>query len=496
MRKFFEQFQYRRLRSPLSALSGTLVAVVLLSACASYKGIAPTATAIGHVDIAAPADIAQSSDAWPQDNWWLAYGDPQLNQLIQHALTNSPSLASAQSRIAHAQAALAANKASPGLQANVDANASYGRQSENYIMPKPPMGIGGTYVSQGQAMVDFGYDLDLWGKSAALIRSAESQANAAQYDREAARLALTTSIVRAYSQLAAQYELQDVLLDMQKQRETILDLTQKRLASGLDTQVEVKQSETSTAALRIELIQLETAIEVTRLQLAALAGDMPTAAKNIARPSLTNASFTVPQTLPIDLLARRPELAAQRARISAAVDEAQAAKALFYPNINLTAFLGFQSIGLNKLLQAGSYINSVGPAIHLPIFDSGRLRANYAGKAADIDGAITQYNQSVVTAAQEVAEQLTRIQSLSREEEATHDALASAEEAYRLAMLRYKGNLSPYLTALTVETQLLAQKRAAVDIKAKRQDLQVALVRALGGGFIDNATVVAAAKQH
>jgi outer membrane protein TolC len=134
----------------------------------------------------------------------------------------------------------------------------------------------------------------------------------------------------------------------------------------------------------------------------------------------------------------------------------------------------------------------------LPIFDSGRLRANYAGKTADIDAAISQYNQSVVTAAQDVAEQLTRIASLSREEEATRDALASAEEAYRIAMLRYSGNLSPYLTALTVETQLLAQKRAAVDLNAKRQDLQIALVRALGGGFIDptNGTSVANNTSH
>lgn len=490
MRKILANMSFQR----LSLLTTATAAALLLSACASYKGIAPSATAIDRVDIATPAGMTQSSDAWPQENWWLSYGDAQLNQLIQHALTNSPTLASAQTRIARAQAALDLNKASPGLQVNVDATASYGRQSGNYIMPKPPMGIGGTYVSQGQATVDFSYDLDLWGKSAAMIRSAEAQANAAQYDRDAARLALTTSIVRAYSQLAAQYELQDVLLDMQKQRDTIHDLTQKRLAGGLDTRVELKQAETSTAVIRIELIQLDTAIGVTRLQLAALAGDMPTAAKDIARPTLTSTAFTIPQTLPIDLLARRPELAAQRARINAAIGEAQAAKALFYPNINLTGFLGLQSIGLNKLLQADSYTNSVGPAIHLPIFDSGRLRANYKGKTADIDGAIAQYNQSVVSAAQEVAEQLTRIDSLSREEEATRDALASAEEAYRIAMLRYRGNLSPYLTALTVETQLLAQKRAAVDLKAKRQDLQVALVRALGGGFIDN-TAVAAKRQ-
>lgn len=492
MKKLVNRLQHPRLALPIAAIA----AAFLLSSCASYKGIAPTATAIDRVDIAAPAGVAQANDAWPQDNWWLAYHDSQLNQLIQRALSNSPTLALAQSHIARAQAALDLSKASPGAQVNVDANATYGRQSENYIIPKPPLGIGGTYVSQGQAMVDFGYDLDLWGKNAALIRSAQAQADAARYDRDAARLALTTSIVRAYAHLASQYELQDVLLDMQKQRENIHDLTQKRLASGLDTQVELKQSETNVAALRIELIQLGTAIEVTRLQLAALVGDMPSAAKNIARPTLTDAPFTIPQTLPLDLLARRPELAAQRAHITAAIGEAQAAKTLFYPNINLTGFLGLQSIGLNKLLQAGSYINSIGPAIHLPLFDSGRLRANYAGKTADIDSAVTQYNQSVVSAAQDVAEQLARISTLSQEEEATHDALASAEEAYRLAMLRYKGNLSPYLTALTVETQLLAQRRAEVDVKAKRMDLQVALVRALGGGFVDNAKIVAANNAH
>jgi NodT family efflux transporter outer membrane factor (OMF) lipoprotein len=477
----------------LVATAAAAVTALLLTSCASYKGIAPSERAISNVAMTTPSTISESRDAWPQDNWWLAYGDPQLNQLIQHALTNSPNLALAQARIARAQASAQLNHASNGMQANVDANASRGRQSGNYIMPKPPIGVGGTYVNQGQAMVDFGYDLDLWGKNEALIRSADAQADAAKFDRDAARLALTTAIVRAYAQLAAQHETQDVLLAIQKQRASILDMTKKRVANGLDTMVEYKQAETNTATLRIDLVQLETTMDVTRLQLAALMGDMPDAAKNIARPTLVSVLFTVPQNLQLDLLARRPELAAQRARISAAVGDAQAAKSLFYPNINLTGFIGFQSIGLGKLLHAESAINSVGPAIHLPIFDNGRLRANYQGKTAEVDGAITQYNQSVVSAAQDVAEQLTRIAALAREEEATHDALSSAEEAYRVAMLRYNGGLSTFLTALTVETQLLALRRADIELKARHQDLQISLVRALGGGFMDRTTVATVA---
>jgi NodT family efflux transporter outer membrane factor (OMF) lipoprotein len=204
----------------------------------------------------------------------------------------------------------------------------------------------------------------------------------------------------------------------------------------------------------------------------------------------------LPERLPLDLLGRRPELAAQRARIEAAVGETESAKAQFYPNINLSALIGFQSIGLGQLLTSESLINSIGPAIRLPIFDGGRLRANYAAKTADIDTAIAQYNQSVLSAAQEVAEQLTRVTDLAREEEATKAALDAAEEAYRLAMLRYRGGLSPYLTVLTVETQLLTQRRAMAGLKSRREELHIALVRALGGGFNEDGTAAPIAAQH
>jgi NodT family efflux transporter outer membrane factor (OMF) lipoprotein len=483
-------FNFRR-----SSSAALAAATLLLTACANFQGIAPSAVGKDHVMLSVPNQLAQSRDVWPQDSWWTDYGDPQLNQLIDRALANSPNLATAQTRIARAQAAADLAQGAHAPQLNGALDASYGRLSENYQVPKPPLGKGGQSVSQGRAALDFNIDLDLWKKNAALIRSAEAQVKAAAFDREAARLALTTSVARAYAQLASQYDVQDVLEATLKQRQTIRDLATQRVASGLDTRVEQKQSESSEAALRADLAQLATTIELTRLQLAALAGDMPAAATNIRRPVLSNIAFTVPQTLPLDLLGRRPELAAQRSRINAAVGDAEAAKAQFYPNINLLGLVGFQSIGLGQLLSAGSLMSSVGPAIRLPIFDGGRLRANYAAKTADLDAVITQYNQSVVSAAQDVAEQLTRAAALAREEDATRDALAAAEEAHRLAMLRYRAGLSPYLTVLSVETQLLAQRRAATDLKARRQDVQIALVRALGGGFRDSHPALAVSNQ-
>jgi NodT family efflux transporter outer membrane factor (OMF) lipoprotein len=477
------------LRTTLSAVS----AAVLLSACASYQGITSSATPTGGIKLGQPQAVAQSRDAWPQDNWWTAYGDSQLNRLIEHALTQSPNLANAQARIARAQAAAGVAKSAEGVQVNAAVDASYGRESENSLIPPPPFGPGGKYIGQATAGVNFGYDLDFWGKNAALIRSADAQSRAAIYDRDAARLALTTSIARAYAQLAAQYELLDILEATLKQRQAIRELTEQRVASGLDTRVELKQSETGEMSLRTDIAQLKTSIEVSRLQLAALAGDMPEAARNIVRPTMTAADFTIPHDLPVDLLARRPELAAQRARIEAALGEKDAAKAQFYPSLNLTALVGFQSIGIGQLLAHGSFMNSIGSSFRLPLFDAGRLRANYAMKNAEIDVAITQYNQLVVGAAQDVAEQLTRAASLSGEEESARAAETAAEEAYRLAMLRYKAGLSPYLSVLTVESQLLAQRRVIADIRARRQDLQVSLVRALGGGFRAASTAQSAA---
>lgn len=486
--------RHRIARRHLQTLS-IASAAALLAACAGFHPVEQNAKQIDAVSFAQPSAIGQAVGAWPTDEWWLAYQDTQLNQLMQHALANSPTLAAAQARIARAQASANLSRAADLPQVGVGIDASYGRQSENYLIPHPPLGPAGQYISQGQAAVNFGYELDVWGKNAALIRAADAQVKAASFDRDAARLALTTSIARAYAQLAAQFEMRDVLDATQQQRREIHKLIDQRVANGLDTKVEVKQAETNEAALRIEQEQLATAIKVTRLQLATLAGDMPSAAESIKRPTMYGASFTVPANLPLDLLGRRPELAAQRARIAAAIGDKEAARAQFYPNINLNALIGFQAIGLGQLFNAGSQISSVGPAVRLPLFDGGRLQANYAAKASDIDAAVAQYNQSVLSAAQDVAEQLTRAADLAREEAATREALAAAEEAHRLATLRYKGGLSPYLTVLTVETQLLAQRRALTSLKARRDDLQIALIRALGGGFAETSAAQALA-QH
>jgi outer membrane protein TolC len=171
------------------------------------------------------------------------------------------------------------------------------------------------------------------------------------------------------------------------------------------------------------------------------------------------------------------------------------AKASFYPNINLSAFVGLASIGLNNLVKASSEQYGIGPALTLPIFDGGRLRANLRGKNADLDAAIESYNGAVIDAVHDVADQLSSLSSVDRQQAEQSRAQAAAESAYDLATQRYKAGLGTYLTVLNAEAVVLNQRRQAADLKARALDAQIALIRALGGGYAGDTTTAVAGAQ-
>jgi NodT family efflux transporter outer membrane factor (OMF) lipoprotein len=201
----------------------------------------------------------------------------------------------------------------------------------------------------------------------------------------------------------------------------------------------------------------------------------------------------LPPAIPLDLLGHRPEVVAARWRVEGTQHEVESAKALFYPNINVVAFLGFSSLGLSKLLLAGSGGAGVGPAIHLPIFEGGRLNANLRGRAADVDLAVAAYNQAVIDAVRDLADALAAIEGLSRVAAEQARARAATTDAYNLAVIRYKAGLGNYLTVLTAQTQELIQDRLDADLTARAFELDVNLARALGGGYDGAALVLSAA---
>ena len=467
-------------RIQLRTLSA-LAAATLVAACATMDRPPPAARAVD----AATLGATGASVDWPREDWWRRYDDPQLDALIAEGIAGSPSLAAARARIARAGAAAAGARSALYPKLDGNATSTYQRFPENYIWPPP---LAGNWNSDNRLALDFTWELDFWNKNGAALDAALSQAQAATADGEAARVVLTTGIARAYFNLQRLFAQRDVSLAAITQREDVVRLTEQRYAAGLDTKVEVRQAEAALATVKTELAQYDEAIAIARNQIAALIGAGPERGQTIAAArALRRPASTLPPAIPLDLLGRRPEIAASRWRVEAARHDVDVAKALFYPNINVVAFLGLQTIGFSRLLEAGSTAAGVGPAIHLPIFEGGRLNANLRGRDADVDLAVTTYNQAVIDAVHDLADALASIESLAHITVAQAQARTATTDAYNIAVIRYQAGLGNYLSVLTAQTQELVQDRLDADLRARAFELDVNLVRALGGGYADAA---------
>lgn len=466
-----------------------LLAATLLGGCASMAGLDTRSSVLETNRLAAGQSLAGatlSPAAWPRTDWWTRFRDPQLDHLMGEALTGNPTLRVAAARARKALALAQSTQAALYPQVNGNTTITRQRFPEHGLVPPP---YAGTWKTQAQLEATLGYDLDLWGGNQAAYDSALGAARAAEIDSFAARLALSVNIAQAYVQLEHAYLQLDVASKTLADREQIHKLTQDRFNAGIDSQLAVKQSEAALPAAREHIAQLQEIIGLTRNQLAALAGQGPDRGLALARPALTTpADPAIPASLPADLLGRRPDIVAQRWRVEAARRDIDTAKAEFYPNVNLAAFIGFQSIGLSEFLQAGSRMLGAGPAITLPIFDSGRLRGHLAGKNADYDTAVEIYNQTLIEALRDVVDQFTSFRSLAEQHRQQVLAQTTAKEAYDLALLRFREGIGGYLDVLAAESQLLNQQALAVDLRARSMNLSINLARALGGGLDNTAT--------
>ena len=455
-----------------------------LCGCASTSGLAPQAQSRNANELAsqhALSGTATSTDAWPKADWWKAYGDPQLDALIDEALAHSPTLNVAAARTRKALALADASRSA--LSPRIDASASSTREhfSRHGLIPPP---FGGTTQTLNQMQLALSWDPDVWGKNRAAYEAALGSARAAQIDAQAARLQLSTGIAQAYVQLQRAFLQRDVAEATLAAREHVVALTHDRNAAGLDSRVEVKQAEGALPATREEIAALDERIGLARNQIAALIGAGPDRGLAIARPSAkTFTAIALPSRLPAELLGRRPDIVAQRWRIEAASRNIASQKAEFYPDVNLLAFVGLQSLGGANLLSAASRMLGAGPAVTLPIFDAGRLRAQLAATDADYDAAVEQYNQTLADAMREVVDQVVSFESLDEQRRQQRDAAATTREAYDLALIRYREGLGNYLQVLSAEQPMLAQQSLDADLSARALELSINLVRALGGGY-------------
>ncbi|MFN2645990.1 MAG: efflux transporter outer membrane subunit [Burkholderiales bacterium] len=456
--------------------------LVGLAGCASHRGIEPRGQLTDPAALQAEKSLEEpnASGEWPALDWWKRYRDPQLDALVGEALAGSPNLRLAQARLDQARAQAQVARASLKPQANAEASVHRQRFSENYIFPPP---IGGSSFTTTQLDLNASYDVDFWGRNRAAYEAAVGRARAAQAESFAARLVLSSSVASAYVQLARAYDQLDIARHTLEDRERVQSLTSDRLRAGLDSRLELKQVETSIPAARARVVQIEEEIALARTQLAALLGQGPDRGLAIERPVLRISPVALPSRLPADLLGRRPDIVAARTRAEAAARDIASAKAAFYPDVNLSALIGVQSVTLSKLVETGSAIPSIGAAIRLPIFDAGRLRGALAARNAEYDAAVEQYNQALADALREVVDQLTSMRSVQRQRTEVDTAVAAAEEAYSLALTRYKAGIGNLLQVLTAETQVLEQRNLRTDLQSRELALSINLIRALGGGF-------------
>lgn len=459
------------------ALAST--AVLMLGGCASSAGITPTAqliapSALGLADAGADAAPAPAAD------WWRTFNDPMLTGLIEQALAGNPNLGVAQARLARAGAGVAGAQAAGGVQGNGEFDVSRQRFSGTSIYPPP---LGGSVRTLATAQLGVSYEFDFFGRNRSAIEAAVGSQRAAEAEVQAARVLLAANVARAYVQIGRLQSQREVSVRALQQRDETLSLIKQRVQGGLDTTVEQRQGEGALPESRQQIEQLDEQISLARHALAALTATAPGAYDTLAVQLGSVQAVALPAAVPADLLGRRADISAARWRIEAAAGDVKNARAQFYPNINLTAFVGLGSIGLDQLVKAASEQYGAGPAIRLPIFDAGRLRANLRGRAADLDAAVESYNTAVTDAVHDAADQIASLQSIARQQAQQQQAQAAAESAYDLARQRYGAGLSTYLTVLNAENAVLNQRRLGVDLQARALDTQVALIRSLGGGY-------------
>jgi NodT family efflux transporter outer membrane factor (OMF) lipoprotein len=462
--------------------------VFIIGGCASLPHNIPNTSPRSHVvdpnqlnPGSTLKSVAKQPASWPSQQWWKAYADPQLDHLVEEATSGNPGIRMTQARVAKAQArsGIAGSFMLPSLQA--DAAFTREQFTENQFIPPP---YAGNWSWNNLATLDIFYDLDLWGKNRKSLAAALDYVQVATAEAQEVRLTLQTAVVRVYVQLSLQQVLLDIARSTLRQRQNIFDITRKRLAAGLGTELDLRQAETPLPAARAEIERISESIALLHNQLSALTGKGPGDGENIRRPSLSlDLPIGLPAVMPADLLGRRPDVVAQRWMVEAAGKGIDIAKAAFYPNINLTAFAGWQSLSFAQFLSPGSLIAGFGPAISLPIFEGGRLRSQLAVSTADYDIAVESYNSTLVRALENVANQIVTLRSLEIQRVESNKANDLANRTYNIAFQAFRSGMTDYFNVLNAQNQTLIEAQRKAQVEARFLDAYAALMQAIGGGI-------------
>jgi NodT family efflux transporter outer membrane factor (OMF) lipoprotein len=471
--------------APLSVSFAALCASAMVG-CVNTGGIKPTSHLVAPSSLDAGTSTREvlKDVPWPSSRWWLQWQDPQLDRLVDEAISHQPTLRMAQARVDLAQAQARIHGAA--LMPELDAQGNFGTERfARYTTPSPP---GGYTVWNNGVNLALTYELDFWGKNHAILQGALDDVHASAAEERGVQLALETAIARTYVQLALQYALRDDDQAIEAQTKQTRDIVAQRLHAGIGSELDLTEAETQLSIATNQVEQADQQIQLMNDQLAALVGAGPGSGEAIARPQLKmDVPVTLPAVLPADLVGHRPDIVAQRWRVESGGKGIVAARANFYPDIDLLASASLAATvpfgGFFAFINKEGAGHSLGAAIDLPLFDAGRRQGIYAASVAEYDEAVEAYNASVITAMREVADQVVSLRSLDVQQRNAERAARSADDAYRLATRGYRSGITEYLQVLIDQTIELHQRQQVEEIRAKRFEAWALLMQALGGGL-------------
>ncbi|KQM72394.1 RND transporter [Sphingomonas sp. Leaf20] len=414
-------------------------------------------------------------------DWWRGFGDPQLDRLVGDAVAGNPSLDAALARVAQARAVLATRDAENGPNVTLDASEQVARLSGRYTIPPP---FAGSTRFIGSTAANLSWNLDLFGRQKAAIEGARASVRAAALDVAAARLTLSGAVVQTYVDMARAEMQAGIAQRTIATRENSLRLVNVRIRNNLSSKLEAQAAATLLAQARQALLRSQAAQVLAKTALAALAGRGVDYPATIGPTAIRlDAALPLPRAVPADLLARRADIAAAQARIEAAAAGRQVARRAFYPNVNLAAMAGFQAVGLGNLVSLDAGTAGAGPALHLPLFDNGRLKAELAGSTALLDAATADYNDRIVGAVREAADALARIGAIEADRVRQREVVRGFAETGRLNAIRVSSGLDSRLDLVDNDVRTLEAEQADANLAADAAQQRIALVLALGGGF-------------
>ncbi|HUA63712.1 MAG TPA: efflux transporter outer membrane subunit [Verrucomicrobiae bacterium] len=422
---------------------------------------------------------AAPAASWAKGRWWEVFGDPELNKLEEQIDIQNQTLKSAEARFRQARALVAERRSDRLPTISAGASITHERFSLNRPVPVPPSETASADFNLG---FQASWEPDLWGRIHNQIATAVENAQATAADLENARLSLHAELAVDYFDLRSLDQERRILEGAVAAYQRAWELTENRYRGGAANRAEVAEARTQLEAAGAQAVDVTDLRAQYQHAIAVLAGRPP---EELAVPQSTRIFTlpTIPPGLPSALLERRPDIAAAERRVAAANSEVGLARAAFYPQVMLAAAVGLEGSSITNWLNWPSRLWAVGPSAVQTVFDASRRRAALRESIATYDAAVADYRQTVLTAFQQVEDNLSSLRILEDEAARQRRTVESARESEELSLNRYKGGLVTYLEVVTAQTIRLQNERTSVDIDRRRLESSVLLIRTLGGGW-------------